>query len=464
MGTQSSGNANIINNVLTGENSQLFLHEGSYNQFSFLSGEKIVTKESKENFLSNLKQRKTFAHQQNIDFLHVIFPCKPLVLRHHCPEPYRSNIRSLFLHSYSQLFPGKNYEAEHVLYPLAALIHEQTYQDCYWKDDTHINAAGQLCVYREIGKHIEGMSNSFPYLRIHEQLRQGDLGLMLGEQEPTPSLCYPWLGETLHFSNTKELIGNTGDIVITHNPLSKNNRRLALFGDSFIKTILHLFAQDFRTVLYIRGPYFQPDIIEMFKPDVLITSETERYLAGVDSDSNGSSLLFSSIQSTYKYHPTEDFKKAFSAQLSQRSHPRITAQWEADQKRKHTFHIKSFGDALHNCDLIQLEPAEEGFEAIGQVPVIYIYKLSTEPHGDLVISMESSIKSNLKITVLRKCAKMAAPLEVHEHKVIQGVQQIFFKIDHTQTIDGLLMQPLHNIGTFKLLKFSWQSSAADETV
>ena len=65
-----------------------------------------------------------------------------------------------------------------------------------------------------------------------------------------------------------------------------------LFGDSFIKTMLHLFAHDFRTILYIRGPYFQPDMIELFAPDVLITSETERYLAGVDHDNNGPSLLF----------------------------------------------------------------------------------------------------------------------------------------------------------------------------
>ena len=454
---------NIINNVLTGDKNQLFLHEGNYNQFSFLSGEDKVSGESKNNFLSNLKHRQNFARQRNIDFLHVIFPCKPLVLRHACPEPYRSNIRSLFLHSYSHLFSCRDYEAEHVLYPLAALIHEQTDQDCYWSNDTHINAVGQLCIYREIAKSIKGMSRDFPLFRIQEQLRQGDLGLMLGKQNPMPSLCFPWLGETLQFSNTNELPGNTGDVVITHNPLSKSERRLVLFGDSFIKTILHLFAQDFRTVLYIRGPYFQPDMINLFEPDVLITSETERYLAGVDSDNNGSSLLFSSIQSSTKYQPTKAFEEAFSAQLSHRSHPRITAQWEADQERQHRFHIEGIGDALHNCELKQLAPAQEGFEAIGPVPVIYIHKLSTEPHGELVVSMHSNVNSRLKITVLRNCTEMASPLEIHEHEVTQGIQQMHFKIDHTQAIDGLLFQPLHHVGTFQLLKFSWQSSAIDET-
>jgi len=453
----------VINNVLIGNNNQLFLHEGNYNQFSFLSGQEIVSNESKENFLANLNQRKTFAQQRKIDFLHVIFPCKPLVLRHNCPKPYRNTIRSLFLHSYSTLFQGRDYESEHIIYPLGALIHEQTYQDCYWSNDTHINAAGQLCIYQEIGKHIQGLSNNFPYFRVQEQLRQGDLGLMLGKHEPIPSLCFPWLGETLQFSNTRELTGNTGDVVFAYNPLSSNNRRLVLFGDSFIKTILHLFAQDFRTVLYIRGPYFQADMIEMFKPDVLITSETERYLAGVDSDNNGSSMLFSSIQSTDNYQPTEDFKNAFSAQLSRKSHPRITAQWESDQKQKHSFHIKCVGDALHNCDLIQLEPAEEGFEAIGPAPVIYIHKLSTKPHGSIIIRLDASINSKLKLTVLRKCTHMESALEVHEHEVNRGIQQIHFKIDNSQNIDGLLFQPLHHNGRFKLLEFKWQSSVIGET-
>ena len=49
-------------------------------------------------------------------------------------------------------------------------------------------------------------------------------------------------------------------------------------------------------------------MIELFKPpDALITSETERYLAGVDSDTNGTSLLFESIDERPDYKPSQDF-------------------------------------------------------------------------------------------------------------------------------------------------------------
>ena len=44
----------VINNVLIGESNQLFLFEGNYNQFSYLSNQESVSESSKTNFLDNL--------------------------------------------------------------------------------------------------------------------------------------------------------------------------------------------------------------------------------------------------------------------------------------------------------------------------------------------------------------------------------------------------------------------------
>ena len=446
----------VINNVLIGDSNHLFLFEGNYNQFSYLSNQESVCANSKTNFLDNLQGRRCFADQLNIPYLHVIIPCKPLVLREKVPNPYRWSIRSLFLHTYAPHFSNHEPLKEHVVYPLASLIREQTQRDCYWANDTHINAAGQLCVYREIGKHIPDLSTTFPLLRIAEEPRQGDLGLMLGNAEPFPSLCFPWTGELLNYSNSQSLPGNRGDIVITHNPLSKTKRRLVLLGDSFIKTMLHLFAHDFVTILYIRGPYFQADMIELFAPDVLITSETERYLAGVDNDNNGPSLLFESFLERADYKPSQDFQSALSAQLSCRSHPRITQQWETQQNKLHSFSIDGIGEAIHNRDIQQCDASGRSFKAVGQVPVIHIHTLKNQPQGQLVIELDSEIESQLKLTVLRSCPDMSAPLEIHQHPVRSGLQQIFLPIDRSQPIDGLLLQPLHHPGRFTLQKIEWR--------
>ena len=446
----------VINNVLIGESNQLFLFEGNYNQFSYLSNQESVCVSSKTNFVDNLQGRRCFADQLNIPYLHVIIPCKPLVLREKVPSPYRWSIRSLFLHDYAPLFSNRDPLKEGILYPLANLIREQIQRDCYWANDTHINAAGQLCIYREIGKHIPDLSTTFPLLRIAEELRQGDLGMMLGDTKPLPSLCFPWTGELLNYSNTKELPGNTGDIVITHNPLSRTQKRLVLFGDSFIKTMLHLFAQDFRTILFIRGPYFQPDMIELFAPDVLITSETERYLAGVDNDNNGPSLLFESFRERADYKPSQDFQSALSAQLSYRSHPRITQHWDGEQTSIHSLNILGIGSAIHNRDIQQSDESGRNFVAVGPVPVIHIHTLNNQPQGQLVIEIDSEIDSKLKLTVLRNCPAMSAPLEIHHHSVKSGRQEIILPINNSQPIDGLLLQPLHHPGCFTLQKIEWQ--------
>lgn len=446
----------VSNNVLIGQNAQLFLFEGSYNQFSFLSGQERVTTNSKNNFIKNLRTRRAFADRLKIPFLHMVVPCKPLVMRHHCPEPYRRTIRSLFLHSYLPLFRESNPIHEKCIYPLGALIASQAYQDCYWSNDTHINAIGQLTLYREIGKYINNLTYSFEASRIIQKSKEGDLGVMLGKYQHMPGLRFTKSNITLEYSNTKELPGNSGEVIISFNPLSQSERRLVLFGDSFIKTMLHLFAHDFRTIIHIRGPYFQPDIIKMFRPDALITSETERYLAGVVPDSDGRSLLLNTVISQINYKPNAEFIDAFKAQMSADSHYHITEEWESQQRRAHTLCVDNFGEGLHNQQIRQITEQLHAFEAVGTCPIFHFYRLYGNPCGILVIEMQSEIQSRLKLTVLRNCSRMMAPREVHEKVVDKGHQIYQFPVDHSQPVEGLLFQPLHQPGSFRLLQISWQ--------
>ena len=197
-------------------------------------------------------------------------------------------------------------------------------------------------------------------------------------------------------------------------------------------------------------------MIELFAPDVLITSETERYLAGVDHDNNGPSLLFESFREREDYKPRPDFQSALSAQLSYRSHPRITQDWETEQIRLHSFSIIGIGAAIHNRDIQQRDESGRNFEAIGPVPVIHIHTLSNQPQGQLVIELDSEIDSQLKLTVLRECPEMSSPLETHQHLVRSGNQQIIVAIDHSHPIEGLLLQPLQYPGRFTLQKLAWQ--------
>ena len=88
--------------------------------------------------------------------------------------------------------------------------------------------------------------------------------------------------------------------------------------------------------------------------------------------------------------------------------------------------------------------------------MIHIHTLNNQPHGQLVIDLNSEIDSLLKLTVLRTCPDMAATLEIHQHSIRSGSQQITIPIDHSQPINGLLLQPLHHPGHFTLQKLAWQ--------
>ena len=449
----------VSNNVLIGHNGQLFLFEGHYNQFAFLTGAASVQPESQANFLSNLRQRRGWAERLGIPYLHVVVPCKPLVLRHQLPQPYKRSIRSLFLNAYAPLLRQRDPIQEQVLYPLDALIAAECRGSSYWADDTHINAAGQLALYKAIGQHLSDLSSNFPQFRLSQQPRLGDLGAMLGRDTPTTGLCFPWIGEAWPYANSDALPGNTGDLVMLHNPLSRTTRRLVLFGDSFIKTLLHLFAQDFRDVLYVRGPYFQPDLVELYKPDVLITSETERYLAGVDSDANGCSMLLRSVIPRPDYQPSDAFTEALAAQLAFRSHPRITQRWAEAQAQSHSLLFHEVGAAIHNRELRQIEGEGCRLEATGAVPVIHIHQLTRPPQGQLLIEFNSDQASQLTLTVLRHCPDMRAPLEVVEHPVQPGFNRILLEINHAIPFNGLLLQPLHQPGQLQLHRLSWTTDA-----
>lgn len=448
---------NIQNNVLTGLDRYLFLHEGNYNQFSFLTGNSKPSKDSKENFIYNLRSRRLFAESQKIPYLHVIFPCKPLVAKDKIPKAYRDGIKSLFLSSYATLLDGRNPIKERVLYPLAALLRVQIQEDAYWRNDTHINAAGQISIYHEIGKYIPYLSTTFPQFRLVDMPRSGDLSLMMGSKTQEMSRCFAWMGECLDYSNTRDLAGNTGDIVIRFNPLSKSEKRLAIVGDSFIKTMLHLFSQDFRTVMYVRGPYFQPEMIERFCPDALVTSETERYLAGVDSDRNGKSLYPKILKPEKNYKPNSDFKEALEAQMSYQNHPNLTKEWEKDQLNKHQLKFKGFGSAIHNQQLVQIDNSDgKILEVTGECPVIHIHSIKHKPNNFLAITIESHTIGALLMTILREDENMSTPLENFESEIQTGEQIIYINTKQYQTITGLLLQPLNCTGQFIIKHISWK--------
>ena len=86
------------------------------------------------------------------------------------------------------------------------------------------------------------------------------------------------------YDNIQDLSGNTGNIVIVRSLNSFNNKRLLVFGDSFIRKGLHLLSPIYSEIIYFRSQFFRPEIVNIFRPNIVITANAERYLSTVQSD------------------------------------------------------------------------------------------------------------------------------------------------------------------------------------
>ena len=129
-------------------------------------------------------------------------------------------------------------------------------------------------------------------------------------------------------------------------------------------------------------------MIELFAPDILITSRPNA-TSWCRSRQEWLSLLFESFRERSDYKPSQDFQSALSAQLSidhtsgshsigKLSNPDFLASTVID-----------VGEAIHNRDIQQRDESARNFEAVGPVPVIHIHTLNNQPHGQLVINLES---------------------------------------------------------------------------
>jgi hypothetical protein len=66
---------------LIGRDGELFLAHGGHHILGIVTGKRLVSRGSTENFKYNSQKRKTFTESNGATYLHIIFPDKQTVLR-----------------------------------------------------------------------------------------------------------------------------------------------------------------------------------------------------------------------------------------------------------------------------------------------------------------------------------------------------------------------------------------------
>jgi hypothetical protein len=301
----------LENQVLVGRDGYLFLAGGAHNVLKMVSGSKTVSDASKTAFAYNIKFRSDWSAHANTNFLHIIFPDKQSIIPHAWPLSEPKQLGSEFA--------SDTDDAEaNVVYPTKLL--QRFSELAISRVDTHLTAAGAILIAGYLASrilHSDQMETALALVDVVTLKEEvsGDLG---SKFDPpllaTESVCRQQGPGTFLSNNLKG--GNNGIIDLRINQTAIHKKRLLIFGDSFARQFSRYLAYWFSEVVFLRTPFFHPDIADLYRPDFLITENSERYLDTIKSDNERPFFFSFPHLRGVPYDPPAAFAEGLSALLS----------------------------------------------------------------------------------------------------------------------------------------------------
>ena len=296
--------------VLFGHDDVLFLADGGHRVLDHLLGMERVAEQSFVNFEANITGRRDAATRVGAGYLHVVFPDKESVMEAECPVRDPVHFGDTYLERCPHLAP-------HVFYPRKFL--QEAGPAMYMKTDTHASDVGNLLATAAIVERLTGEAQTAAISRLmaghwDESVMTGDLGGRFEPpfSEPNRLVRRVWIQKWLH----NELQGgNNGIVDILFNNQAIYGKRVLVYGDSFARLFCSVMSYFFKEILFLRTPYFHPDICDQFEPDYVITENVERYLSYCFPDTGRPSFFAYPHLENTGYAPSRDFAAAFSAVL-----------------------------------------------------------------------------------------------------------------------------------------------------
>tara|TARA_R110001583_G_scaffold17482_1_gene70631 strand:- start:1803 stop:2999 length:1197 start_codon:yes stop_codon:yes gene_type:complete len=271
---EENKNIEVINNVIKLQDGTLFLRQKNRGQFQFeyLTGQKKISPKSIFNFKKNIKRNKEYCDKKNINYLHVIFPCKAVA--------YRNRFKDIGV-DINPIVTEEHLNVDGVYYPNLDDIAE----DWFLKTDTHCSYKGRLSIIKDIMKHISIVFPDIAFdIRESKSSSPGDLGRMI-DNPPVKreSISFKINSDIHHFAldNKNVLSGNTGGMLLKVNTLAPIKKRVAIFGDSFFVGTMEILSIFFEEVFYMREAFIIQEVANCLEPDLIFTGNAERYLHDV---------------------------------------------------------------------------------------------------------------------------------------------------------------------------------------
>ncbi|MGH6862529.1 MAG: alginate O-acetyltransferase AlgX-related protein, partial [Phyllobacterium sp.] len=282
----STSRADKSKKYLLGKDGWIFLDHDSNRVIDQITGRHGLDRQGIDAWCQLIAERDAYVASTGAQHLVFVAPNKELVYSEQLPDWVELAEQRPIHQILTALGPQR---ASRILYPLEALRAGKAQGLTYPKTDTHWSGFGAYIGYQEFCKGlsqsgIEPLRLEPSRVSFEEVAYVGDLGVKFepAVSAPTLSARIENAAGKLAFDNR---IPNRGRIRVFVNK-DATLPRCVMFGDSFGGNLLPFLKESFSTLVYVYGKSFDREMIEAFRPDVVLSQFVERFLIEppVDTD------------------------------------------------------------------------------------------------------------------------------------------------------------------------------------
>lgn len=262
----------IHDDAITGKDGYLFLHSGANDNFSYVSFEKIFSEEELSQLVSEWRDASRHAQHSGANYQVLIFPNKETICwdKHPLSETLSSP------QSVGRYLKDNDKDGLIQFWP-------EGDSSFFMKFDTHFSHVGNLDHSYKICRMIDddffgAMSKDQFWDKLNHRCYDfvGDLGNRFDPPRSEPR----WVvGPAKSFSVVSNGVNNRGFIELTTNENAPVKKRVLVFGDSYYRGMRFFISPWFSEVVFVHTTRYCPDLVELFRPDFVLQSYVERFLA-----------------------------------------------------------------------------------------------------------------------------------------------------------------------------------------
>lgn len=263
--------------AITGKSGHLFLHGGS-NKVDELFQNNDIHIEKITKWLALFSARKERAINANYRYVQFVIPEKQTLMAQY----YYRNIDGP-----SQLLKTIEKSDPSFYFSVIDAFSKYEGSDLFFKTDSHLNAKGTYCLFKELLEYLGFSLDSDPTFTVSKQL-SGDLGrkyypFVFWE---TYEICddLPKFERQAKYKFIPANKAHMGRHIHWVNPDAIFDKKVLIFGNSFCEMgtkqhhLTWWFSQYFSECQFVWSGDFNNKLIDKYKPDIVIGQSIERFL------------------------------------------------------------------------------------------------------------------------------------------------------------------------------------------